>query len=371
MKSCRVGSACHSTPVLSGRRARRPDPQERRRAHRRTFVHESHALGHRLRDRQLSISQRRRRACRWSSSAAASPGCRPRGGSAGGAFTISSCSKWSPRPGATPGPAANQVSAYPWAAHYVPVPGPQHAARARVVRATWRFRGRPMGASGICATRRRSGCSCMDAGKPGSSRRWDPPHAIAITSTRFERRMAEFAAPERFTVPMGDALAATPLDGDLDGAVAVRARPRLALVALARGLRVPRRLRRPRERHGRVGRNPLLRLACSGRRPGRSPGPRATAWITKRLLAMAGDTREDRPGGHASGARRPPLVGLHARRPLDGRGRDLRGALVSGGACDRGRTGRRRTSSIRPGSRPTSRSIAGRRNAARRSRGTT
>ena len=34
--------------------------------------------------------------------------------------------------------------------------------------------------------------------------------------------MTEFAATGAFTVPMGDAIAATPLDGDLDGAVAVR-----------------------------------------------------------------------------------------------------------------------------------------------------
>ena len=147
--------------------------------------------------------------------------------------------------------------------------------------------------------------------------------------------------------------------------------PRFALAALVGRLRVPRRLRRTADRHGGVGRNPLLRVARASRKLGPLTWPEGNGWITRRLLAMAGDRVKTGPGSHARDARGQALGGLHARGPLDGRGRDFCRALVSGGASDRRGAGDARLPGTRPGSPPTSRSIAGRRNAACPSRGTT
>ena len=66
------------------------------------FVNDGFPLGHKLRDRTLSLnSQARRLKFRWSSSEAESPDSARHGGSTRGAFAISCCWRWSARPAAT------------------------------------------------------------------------------------------------------------------------------------------------------------------------------------------------------------------------------------------------------------------------------
>ena len=88
------------------------------------FVHESHALGHRLRDRQLSSAQ---------APATRVPVVIVGGGIAGlsaawrlirRGFHDFVLLEMEPEAGGNARSGSNQVSAYPWAAHYVPVPGP-------------------------------------------------------------------------------------------------------------------------------------------------------------------------------------------------------------------------------------------------------
>jgi glycine/D-amino acid oxidase-like deaminating enzyme len=112
---------------------------------------------------------------------------------------------------AMPARGRNEISAYPWAAHYVPVPGPNAPLVRELFDELGVFKdGR--GRSGISVTLPRSGCSSTDAGNPVSSRRSGPPRATSDHVARFEARMAGFAATGAFTVPMGDSVAATPLD---------------------------------------------------------------------------------------------------------------------------------------------------------------
>ena len=89
-----------------------------------TLVHDSHALGHRLRDRQLTSSRQ---------PATRVPLVVVGGGIAGlsAAWRLTRRGfhdfvllEMEPDAGGNARSGQNEISAYPWAAHYVPVPGP-------------------------------------------------------------------------------------------------------------------------------------------------------------------------------------------------------------------------------------------------------
>jgi glycine/D-amino acid oxidase-like deaminating enzyme len=176
------------------------------------FVHELHDLGHRLRDGQLSSARQ---------PATRVPVVIVGGGIAGlsAAWRLTRRGfhdfvllEMEPEAGGNARSGSNQVTAYPWAAHYVPVPGPNTP----LVRELFEQ---------------------LDVFKDG---RWEPRHLchapqerlflhgrwqagfepqVGPTArdrdhvARFEGRMAEFAATGAFTVPMADPVAASPLDG--------------------------------------------------------------------------------------------------------------------------------------------------------------
>ena len=336
------------------------------------FVHESHALGHRLRDRQLSSARQ---------PATRVPVVIVGGGIAGlsAAWRLTRRGfhdfvllEMEPEAGGNARSGSN-------AGHRLSMGGalragarPEHAAGARAVRAARR-------ASRTAAGSQRHLCHAPQE-RLFLHGRWQAGFEPQVGPTardrdhvaRFEGRMAEFARDRRVHRADGAiAVAASPLDGIS-----------MAQWLSAEGLDSPW-LRwlvdyGCRDDYGaRAGDTAAwagihyFASRAQQQEVGPLTWPEGNGWITKRLLAMVGDkvktgqivTRVAREGRRWS-VSTPEARWMRRRR-------DLRGAVVSGRARDRGRPGRRQTSSIRRGSRPTSRSIAGRRNAARPSRGTT
>ena len=330
----------------------------------------------------------------------------PRGASRAPATRTSASSTSRTRPGGTALSGANDVSAFPV--------GRALRARARV-RRTARSRpssrrsarssaatrtALPSGPRRCSAASPRSGSSSAYAlargPLPGDGRVAGGPRAARAVPARDERLAARRDAKGPARVRDPDA----PLVGRRgahrprphhDGRVDARARLHVAAPPLARGVRVPRRLRHEPRRHVRVGGHPLQRRAparrgrrrgsvglphvAGGQRPPRRP-PREERRGTPRarlprLRRRAGRRREARPCAlrvlDAS-----PQRGRRGR----GRARDPRAAEVRGraglrpvarGAARVSRRARRR----RRGSSRTSRSARGRRRRGSRSRGTT
>jgi glycine/D-amino acid oxidase-like deaminating enzyme len=252
-----------------------------------TFVLESHALGHRLRDRQLSISN---------APATRVPLVIIGGGIAGlsaawrlrrRGFHDFILLEMEPEAGGNARSGSNAVSAYPWAAHYVPVPGP----KAPLVRELFE----QLGVFADGRWDQRHLCHAPQERlflhgrwQAGFEPQVGPTARDRDQVTRFEQRMTEFAARGGFTVPMGDALPATPLDGmsmaqwlseeGLDSPwlrwlvdygcrddYGARASDTAAWAGI----------------HYFASRTPLEQ--------GPLTWPEGNGWITKRLLAMAGD----------------------------------------------------------------------------------
>ena len=177
-----------------------------------TFVHESHTLGHRLRDRQLSVS---------TAPATRVPLVIVGGGIAGlsaawrllrRGFRDFVLLEMEREAGGNARSGSNAVSSYPWAAHYVPVPGP-HAPLVREL-----FEELGVFADGRWDSRHlchapQERLFLHGRWQSGFEPQVGPTARDRDHVTRFEHRMAAFADSGAFTVPMRDEIAATPLDG--------------------------------------------------------------------------------------------------------------------------------------------------------------
>ena len=175
------------------------------------FVHESHALGHRLRDGRLTPSQQQ---------ATRVPVVIVGGGIAGlsaawrlirRGFHDFVLLEMEPEAGGNARSGSNEVSAYPWAAHYVPVPGPH----APLVRELFE----ELGVIKDGRWEERHLCHAPQE-RLFLHGRWQAGFEPQVGPTardrdqvaRFEHRMGEYAATGIFRVPTGDQVAATPLD---------------------------------------------------------------------------------------------------------------------------------------------------------------
>ena len=207
------------------------------------------------------------------------------------------------------------------------------------------------------------------------ARRRDAP-TIWRSSTRFQREIDRWVAWRDAQRPprLRDAGVArapttpsvTALDRISMARLARRARPRLAAPALARRLRLPRRLRPARRRHQRLGGRLLLRVApARAPAPSRSrssPGPRATAGSSRTWRARLGAAPAARPRGRRSvrpqrrgvevvGARPPTArVGVRAERVIVAAPQFV-AASASSRRCARARARARRSTAARGWSR--------------------
>lgn len=175
------------------------------------FVHESHALGHRLRDGLLSTSRRDRQR-----TAVVIVG----GGIAGlstawrfvrRGFREFVLLEMEPEAGGNARSGSNDITEYPWAAHYVPVPGP----RATLVRELFDELG--VRVDGVWDERQlchapQERLFLHGRWQAGFDPQVGPTARDRDQVARFEDRMAAFAATGAFTVPMGDEAGASPLD---------------------------------------------------------------------------------------------------------------------------------------------------------------
>ncbi len=175
------------------------------------FVHDSHALGHRLRDARIpatpSVTRRVPVVIVGGGIAGLSAAWRLDKRGAGDFVVL----EMEPDAGGNSRSGANEITAYPWAAHYVPVPGP----RAPLVRELFEE-------LGVFADGRwdeRYLCHAPQE-RLFLHGRWQAGFEPQVGPTardrehvaRFEGRMAEHAATGRFVVPMGDDVGASPLD---------------------------------------------------------------------------------------------------------------------------------------------------------------
>lgn len=175
------------------------------------FVHDSHELGHRLRDGRISATP---------STTHRVPVVIVGGGIAG----LSAAWRLDKRglrdfvvlemedgAGGNSRSGTNEITAYPWAAHYVPVPGP----RAPLVRELFE----ELGVFQDGRWEERYLCHAPQERlflhgrwQAGFEPQVGPTARDREQVTRFEARMAELAASGRFTVPMGDQVADLMLD---------------------------------------------------------------------------------------------------------------------------------------------------------------
>jgi glycine/D-amino acid oxidase-like deaminating enzyme len=175
------------------------------------FVHETHELGHRLRDGLLSTSPRDRQR-----TAVVIVGGGIAGLSAAWRFTRRGFRDFvllemEPEAGGNSRSGSNDITEYPWAAHYVPVPGP-HAALVRElfdqlgVRLDGRWEERY-----LCHAPQER-LFLHGRWQAGFEPQVGPTARDRDQVARFEDRMAAFAATGAFRVPMGDDAGAAPLD---------------------------------------------------------------------------------------------------------------------------------------------------------------
>jgi len=176
-----------------------------------TFVHDSHALGHRLRDRQLTSSRQ---------PAARVPLVVVGGGIAGlsAAWRLTRRGfhdfvllEMEPDAGGNARSGQNEISAYPWAAHYVPVPGPSAPLVRELFDELGVFKDGRWEERHLCHAPQER-LFLHGRWQPGFEPQVGPTARDRDHVARFEARMAGFAATGAFTVPMGDSVAATPLD---------------------------------------------------------------------------------------------------------------------------------------------------------------
>lgn len=253
-----------------------------------SFVHESQALGHQLRDGQLRASQ-------------ASPTRVPVVIVGGGIAGLSAAWRLKKRgvhdfvllemeadPGGNARSGSNDVSAYPWAAHYVPVPGP----RAPLVRELFEelgvFRDGRWEERHLCHAPQER-LFLHGRWQAGFDPQVGPTLRDREHVARFEQRMADYAATGAFRVPMGEQQVDSPLDAIpmsqwlsqegldspwlgwlVDYACRDDYGARAGDTAAWAGI------------HYFASRAP--------QEPGPLTWPEGNGWITKRLLAIVGDT---------------------------------------------------------------------------------
>ena len=243
------------------------------------------------------------------------------------AFATSCCSRWRPRPAATPAGATTRSSAFPWAAHYVPVPGRAPALVRELFEDLGVFDGTALGRAAPRATRRRSGCSFTAGGRRVSSRRWARRGATA-TSSRASRRGWRSCAPPaasrcrwragrrrhrrstRCRWPTGcdrEGLDSPWLRWIVDYACRDDYGARAATSSAWAGIHYFAAARRP-------------------TRPARSPGQRATAGSLRACWSGSADACKPAQLVYRSSAARRAVAVVTPRAALDGRRRDLRRA---------------------------------------------
>ena len=176
-----------------------------------TFVHDSHALGHRLRDRQLTSSRQ---------PATRVPLVVVGGGIAGlsAAWRLTRRGfhdfvllEMEPDAGGNARSGQNEISAYPWAAHYVPVPGPNAPLVRELFDELGVFKDGRWEERHLCHAPQER-LFLHGRWQSGFEPQVGPTARDRDHVARFEARMAGFTATGAFTVPMGDSVAATPLD---------------------------------------------------------------------------------------------------------------------------------------------------------------
>ena len=204
----------------------------------------------------------------------------------------------------------NEVSAYPWAAHYVPVPGPHAPLVRELFDQLGIFKDGRWDERHLCHAPQER-LFLHGRWQAGFEPQVGPTARDRDHVARFEARMTEFAATGAFTVPMGDEIAETALD----------------TVSMAQWL----------SREGLD--SPWLRwlvdYGCRddyGARAGdtsawaaihyfasRAPQeagpltwPEGNGWITRRLLEIVRRQGEDRAGRYQRGARGLTLAGVDA-----------------------------------------------------------
>ena len=243
----------------------------------------------------------------------------------------SSCSSSRTRRAATRAPASPRSPRYPWGAHYLPLPGPARARRARrcsrelgVIESV-RPRGpRRSTTSGTSVTRPQERLFVhgrwhegalprrrRDRRRTARSTRRSWPRWSGIAAGAMAPAAAAFAVPRAAGAPGAFA----DLDRVSMADFLARARLHLGAAALVGRVRLPRRLRHRPGRHVGVGRRALLRVARSG------PG------VRRRRADVAGGQRlahapARRAGGRPAAAGPPRRQRRARRRP--GRRRRLR-----------------------------------------------
>ena len=252
-----------------------------------SFVHESHSLGHRLRDRQLSSSQQQPTRV---------PVVIVGGGIAGlsaawrltrRGFRDFVLLEMEPEAGGNSRSGSNEITAYPWAAHYVPVPGPNTPLVRELFTELGVLQDGRWAERHLCHAPQER-LFLHGRWQPGFEPQVGPTARDRDHVARFEAKMAEYAATGAFKVPMGE-VASTPLDA----------------ISMGQWLK-DQGLDSPWLRW-------LVDYACrddygarasdtaawagihyfasrEGEQSGPLTWPEGNGWITKRLLAIAGDT---------------------------------------------------------------------------------
>ncbi len=252
-----------------------------------SFVHDSHALGHRLRDRQLTGSPQ--------------PPTRVPVVIVGGGIAGLSAAwrlarrrfrdfvllEMEPEAGGNTRSGRNAISAYPWAAHYVPVPGQNAPLVRELFEELGLFEGGRWNERHLCHAPQER-LFLHGRWQAGFEPQVGPTARDRDQVARFDGRMAEFAATGTFNVPMGE-VAASPLDA----------------ISMAQWLSTER-LDSPwlrwlvdyacRDDYGaRAGDTAAWAgihyfASRAPQEPGPLTWPEGNGWITRRLLAVAGDT---------------------------------------------------------------------------------
>ncbi len=158
----------------------------------------------------------------------------------------------------------NEVSQFPWAAHYVPVPAKGESLARELFEELGVFRDGKWDERVLCFDPQerlfinghwQEGIEPEDGATPQDRAQY----------RRFMEKINEFRATGQFTVPMERGAKPSPLDRMSMADWLAQRGFDSRHSALVRQLRLPRRLRRARERHFGMGGHPLFRFARAGR----------------------------------------------------------------------------------------------------------
>ena len=218
----------------------------------------------------------------------------------------------------------NEISEFPWAAHYVPVPAKGESLARELFEELGVFRDGKWDERVLCFDPQerlfinghwQEGIEPEDGATPRDRAQF----------RRFMQTINEFRATGQFTVPMERGAKPSPLDQDVDGRLARAAGLRFRASALVHQLRLPRRLRRAGERHFGVGGHSIFCVARAG---------------GKGSADVAGRQRLDRGSidrkAEAIFADRRRGVSCRAQRQQDPRA--YRADRIHRGRCDLGRS---------------------------------